>query len=49
MNEKAQACYKEAAGTAMEQGEKLRWAAKFRRVEKEDIERAAHLIIRYLY
>jgi hypothetical protein len=49
LGEKAQACYKEAAGTAMEQGEKLRWAATFRRVEKEDIERAAHLISRYLY
>lgn len=49
LGEKAQACYKEAAGTAMEHGEKLRWAAEFRRVEKEDIERAAHLISRNLY
>jgi hypothetical protein len=49
LGEKAQACYQEAAGTRLHQGEKMRWAAEFRRVEKAAIERAAHHISRYLF
>lgn len=49
LGEKAQACYQAASGTRLEQGERLSWAAEFRRVEKADIELTAHHISRYLY